>query len=91
MSTLKIPEALLRDKYAYNPLTGRLYSLARRHYISGRECCYSHQLDLHIAGTITRTSYGRAVYAWYHGHWPLKCTFKDGNPRNTRVSNLSSR
>ena len=94
MSTV-LPVELLWELYDYDPLNGKLY----RKYPNGRKQLvtgYWSSNGRAFQAKITQfgkellgTAYGRIVYAWVHGHWPVhQVDHINRDPSNNRAWNL---
>jgi len=69
--TGSIPVERLWELYDYNPLTGKLWSKKMSRYMPGIQRKDMLHVCIHWNGKITGTNYGRVVYAWCTGAWPV--------------------
>jgi hypothetical protein len=73
MSTVSqsIPVERLWELYEYNPLTGQLWSKKMSRYMPGIKRRDMMHVVVRWNGKTTGTNYGRVVYAWCTGAWPI--------------------
>ena len=91
MSTVSqsIPVERLWELYAYNPLTGLLYSRKTKKVRKGFFNARRDNLITYYKRKPHCLSYGATVYAWCAGEWASPTVDHiDQNPRNHRFDNL---
>ena len=73
MSTVSqsIPVERLWELYDYNPLTGQLHSKWTKRSLKGVERRGHKSVEIMYQGKKITTNYGRAVFAWCVGAWPV--------------------
>lgn len=73
MSTVSqsIPVERLWELYDYNPLTGQLWSKKMSRYMPGIKRRDMLHVVVRYNNNPTGTNYGRVVYAWCTGAWPV--------------------
>jgi hypothetical protein len=89
-STLPAVE-LLWEKYSYNPFTGTLHKRKSGIHVKGFGTSNKRGWCIHLTwhGKRIQTSYGRVVYAWCTGAWPIhQIDHINRNPQDNRIQNL---
>ena len=85
----QIQRQQIRDKYTYNPETGELVKHARR----GKGLRVYHTPVSNILANVSDAYRPRAAHvAWYlhYREWPRQqVIYKDGDPTNLKISNLT--
>ncbi len=82
---------LLWEKYSYCPFTGNLYKRKSGIHVKGFLTSNKRSWNIHLTwnGNRIHTSYGRVVYAWCHGFWPIHdIDHVNNNFRDNRIHNL---
>lgn len=82
---------LLWEKYSYNPFTGTLHKRKSGIHVRGFPTSNKRGWCIHLTwnGKRIQTSYGRAVYAWCTGAWPIHdIDHINRNPSDNRIQNL---
>jgi hypothetical protein len=84
MSTVSasIPVAVLWEKYSLDPFTGALYLRKNGNRLLPQKSARSQCAEVYWNGTRVRTNYGRIVFAWCAGQWPVHTV--DHRPWNLR-------
>ena len=72
--TSSLDASELWSLYAYNPLTGKLFSLIQHKYIDGTPYIDNRNyagmsISCRFGGKTTTANYSRVVYAWLTGEW----------------------
>ena len=84
-----IPLERLWALYDYNPLTGQLWSKSSGRYITGSKQRNHLRVTLLWDGKRIHTNYGRVVFAWCTGAWPIHdVDHIDRDWTNNRIHNL---
>ena len=82
---------LLWEKYSYDPFTGTLHKRKSGIPVKGFATSNKRAWCIHLTwdGNRMQTSYGRVVYAWHTGAWPIdQIDHINRNPRDNRIHNL---
>lgn len=93
-SNARPPVEDLWDKYSYNPFTGTLHSKKTGKRIQGNKVTNkwgntNHLITLYWNSMQYKTSYGRVVFAFITGNWPIQeIDHIDRNPFNNKPWNL---
>lgn len=85
------PIELLWEKYSYNPFTGTLHKRKSGIQVKGFGTSNKRGWCIHLTwhGKRIQTSYGRVVYAWCTGAWPIhQIDHINRKPRDNRIHNL---
>ena len=84
-----IPVERLWSLYDYNPLTGKLWSKKMSRYLPGIKRRDMLHIAIHWNGKVIGTNYGRVVYAWCTGAWPIhQIDHINRDWRDNRIQNL---
>jgi hypothetical protein len=93
-TSIDFPIERLRELYGYDPETG--YLTSKRYSgrpVKGSLRCRTWAVHLcHEDGSKIGTNYGRVVFAWHHGRWPVgTIDHINMDPRNKRIVRFNSR
>ena len=86
----EFPVGELWDKYALNPFTGTLYIRRTGRALSKRKSARSECAEIWASGKRIKTNYGRVIFAFTTGHWPVHTVdhidkdFRNHQPWNLR-------
>jgi hypothetical protein len=92
MTTLvrQIPVERLWDLYDYNPFIGKLISKTTGKPVKGFKNKFGYlRMTVWYAGRPIQRPYGRVVWAWFNGEWPIhEVDHINRNPSDNRIHNL---